>query len=122
MNSSKTSSKPAQDPYAVLGLDRRADDAAVKRAYFERVRKYPPESAPERFQEIRAAYEQLRSAERRARTDLFLLQPPPETPRRRAPAYDLGVHDEDLLRLAVEWAVAQQAIKDDFHEPDIPKQ
>jgi curved DNA-binding protein CbpA len=93
-----------RDPYRVLGLDRHADEAVIKRAYFQLVRQFPPESAPEKFQEIRAAYEQLRTAESRARVDLFLIQAPPDAPKRRRASYDLQVYPEDLLSLAVELA------------------
>lgn len=91
-----------EDPYRVLGLDRRVDDGAVKRAYFQLVRQFPPEREPEKFQQIRAAYEQLRTPESRARVDLFLVQPPPELPKRRRPSYDLNVHLEDLYLMTAE--------------------
>jgi curved DNA-binding protein CbpA len=126
MSSSKTSSKPRgappppTDPYATLELGRDADDAAVKRAYFLLVRRHPPETDPERFQVIRAAYDKLRTAEGRARASLFLLQPPPPLPRQRRPSYDLAVHRSDLLRLGLELRLAQLPIKNDFHEPTLP--
>jgi curved DNA-binding protein CbpA len=91
---------PGEDPYAVLALARDADDAAIKRAYFQRVRKYPPEQNPEQFQQIRRAYEQLRDPEQRSLIGLFLLQEPPKRPRRRLPKRDLDVHVEDLMALA----------------------
>ena len=60
--------KPAvpANPYTVLGVDRKAGMTDIKRAYFKLVRDFPPEDAPEKFQEIRAAYEQLKSPESRA--------------------------------------------------------
>ncbi len=110
------------DPYAVLGVARRADEAEIKRAYFRLVREYSPEREPEKFQQIRAAYEQLRSPEARARTDLFLLQPPPDAlPKRRRGKYDLDLHAEDVIDLALELALAQLAVHEDFHEPELPK-
>jgi curved DNA-binding protein CbpA len=118
----KTSGKPLTDPYAVLGLERTDDEAEIKRAYFRLVREYPPEREPEKFQEIRAAYERIRSAEARSQTDLFLLQPPPALPRRRKLTYDLDVHGEDIIALAVELGVATLSIQEDFHEPELPKQ
>ena len=60
------------DPYAVLGLERRATPGEIKRAYFELVRQYSPEINPEAFKQIRAAYEKLNSAESKNETDLFL--------------------------------------------------
>lgn len=54
-----------QDPHAVLGLDQSAGADDVRRAYFRLVRQYPPETHPEEFKRIRAAYEILRSPLRR---------------------------------------------------------
>ena len=48
------------DPYEALGVRRDADDAAIRRKYLELVRRHSPERDPERFAEIRAAYDQLR--------------------------------------------------------------
>lgn len=45
--------------YEILGIEENADEKAVKRAYFKLIRTYSPEKDPERFQEIRAAYERL---------------------------------------------------------------
>ena len=92
----------AADPYRVLGIDRQAAEGEVKRAYFQLVRQFPPEREPERFQEIRAAYELLRDPDKRAQVDLFLLQPPSPLPKRRAPSYDLDVHPWDLIALMVD--------------------
>lgn len=96
-----------EDPYAVLGIARDADQDAIKRVYFELVRAHPPEKEPDTFKRIRAAYEKLRTPERRAQADMFLLQPPPPTPNRRMPSFDLSVHREDVLELASElgWMV-----------------
>jgi curved DNA-binding protein CbpA len=118
----KSVSKLPQDPYAMLGVDRTSDEAAIKRAYFRLVREYPPEREPEKFQQIRAAYDLVRTAEARSQTDLFLLQPPPSLPRRRKLAYDLHVHSEDILALALELGLAGLSIQEDFHEPQLPKQ
>ncbi len=49
----------SSDYYEVLGVERGADERDVKRAYFRLVRKYSPESHPEEFKRIRAAYEVL---------------------------------------------------------------
>jgi curved DNA-binding protein CbpA len=102
----------APDPYRMLELDRRATDAEIKRAYFQLVRQFPPERESQKFQQIRAAYERLRTPESRALVDLFLLQPPPALPGRRRPSYDLSVHAEDLALLAVE--LAATPVEEDF--------
>jgi curved DNA-binding protein CbpA len=59
------------DPYEVLGLERHADEAAVRRRYLELVREFSPDRAPERFAEIRAAYEQVRDPAARLEAQLF---------------------------------------------------
>src|SRR6478672_7359357 len=59
------------DPYATLGVDRSADEAEVRRRYLELVREFPPDRAPERFAEVRAAYDELRDPARRLAARLF---------------------------------------------------
>jgi curved DNA-binding protein CbpA len=64
------------NPYQVLGIERAAGEAEIKRAYFSLVREHPPERDPEGFKRIRAAYEQLKAGKERAETDLFLIDVP----------------------------------------------
>lgn len=45
--------------YDILGIGEDADQKEIKKAYFRLIREYTPEKNPERFQEIRAAYERL---------------------------------------------------------------
>ena len=111
--------KQAPTPYEILGIDRRATLADIKKAYFKMVREYPPEEQPDKFKEIRQAYEQLKSPEARAAVDMFLLQPPPELPRIVKGRYDLDVHPEDMIRLALELRLAELSFDRDFHEPKI---
>jgi tetratricopeptide (TPR) repeat protein len=54
-----------QDLYEVLGIDKSADERAIKKAYFALVRKYPPETHPEEFKKIREAYEVLSNPQSR---------------------------------------------------------
>ncbi len=90
----------SDDPYAVLGLMRGATSREIKRAYFDLVREYPPETHPDAFKLIRGAYEKLRTADVKAETDLFLFQPPyPWEPRKRRGKLDLEVHAEDMWML-----------------------
>lgn len=107
-------SQPSRDPYSVLGLSRQADEEAITRAYFQLVRQFSPERAPEQFREIRTAYEQLRDPANRARLGLFLVQLPPPLPKHRRPSYDLSVHVEDLLTLAME--LVRTPMQDDFYD------
>lgn len=88
------------DPYVELEIARDAGQEEIKRAYFLAVRAHPPEREPEVFRRIRAAYEMINTAERRANTDLFLIQLPPPIPRRRAASLDLSFQVEDVYRVA----------------------
>ncbi len=45
------------DPFALLGVERGADDLTVRRAYTQLIRRFKPEHHPDEFSKIRAAYE-----------------------------------------------------------------
>ena len=47
------------NPYKVLQLEPGADKQTVKKAYFKLIRQFTPDKAPEKFKEIREAYEYL---------------------------------------------------------------
>src|SRR5258708_7862226 len=59
------------DAYRVLGLAADSDDATIRRRYLELVRQYSPERHPERFAEIRRAYEALKDLDTRVKHRLF---------------------------------------------------
>jgi tetratricopeptide (TPR) repeat protein len=59
------------DLYAVLGVDRSADEREIKKAYFRLVRQYNPESHPEEFRRLREAYEVLSSPTARKEYDEY---------------------------------------------------
>ncbi len=48
--------------YRILGLTQGASPEEIKKAYFKMVRLHSPESDPQKFQEIRQAYERLKNA------------------------------------------------------------
>jgi len=50
-----------KEPFKLLGVDTQADERTLKRAYTQLIRKYKPETSPEQFKLIRAAYEQAQS-------------------------------------------------------------
>jgi DnaJ-class molecular chaperone len=62
-----------KDYYRVLGVERNASTAAIRRAYRRLAKQYHPESSPgasvEAFQQLQQAYETLTDAERRQRYD-----------------------------------------------------
>ncbi len=66
-----------RDYYEVLGIDKSADDKAIKRAYRKLAMKYHPdrnpddEKAAEMFREITEAYEVLADEDKRARYDKY---------------------------------------------------
>ena len=113
------SKKPlAANPYQILGIDRTASLADIKRAYFKCVREYPPEEQPEKFKEIRKAYDQLKSPEEKALVDMFLLQPAPDISDLAKGRYDVTVHPEDMIQLALEYKLAELSIEKDFYMPE----
>jgi curved DNA-binding protein CbpA len=89
-----------QDPYRVLGIERSANTAEIKQAYFALVRAHPPERDAEMFKQIRAAYEALRDPAQRTETDMRLFQTWQPTDRRRpAPELHLHVEPADLFTI-----------------------
>lgn len=59
------------NPYEILEISPRSDDADVRKAYLDLVRRYPPESNAEKFQEIHAAYEMIKDEKSRLNYYLF---------------------------------------------------
>lgn len=59
------------DPYEVLGLDPSAGEEQIRARYLELVRQFPPDRAPERFAEIRAAVDQLKDPRMQWQRRLF---------------------------------------------------
>ena len=65
----------ANDYYSVLGVDKGADDATIKKAYRKLAMKYHPDRNPddkaaeEKFKEVGEAYEVLSNPDKRAAYD-----------------------------------------------------
>jgi hypothetical protein len=48
-----------QSPFAILGIAATLEPGEVKRAYFKKLPLYPPQTDPQGFRRLRAAYEAL---------------------------------------------------------------
>jgi curved DNA-binding protein CbpA len=105
------------DPYAVLNVPPTATLDEIKQAYFALVRAHPPEKDPAAFKQIRAAYDCLKTPEKRLETDMLRLEAWPE-PELDAPApLDLAVSPEDILLAARAFSdLARTDWREDFRE------
>lgn len=63
-----------KNPYKVLGISAAAGDADIKAAYIQMVKEFPPERFPEKFKEIREAYEAISTTRKRVAQKLFSLE------------------------------------------------
>jgi hypothetical protein len=61
-----------RDPFTVLGVDETADDSEIRARYLALVREFPPDRAPDRFRDYRAAYEAL--SDERKRLEMTLVR------------------------------------------------
>ena len=57
--------------YLVLGIPFPSTDEEIRRAYLEKVKRFPPERNPKEFGEISEAYEALKSEDNRIRTSFM---------------------------------------------------
>jgi curved DNA-binding protein CbpA len=108
---------PLLDPYAVLELTPTASAGDIKQAYFRLVRAYPPDREPEKFKQIRAAYDQLKTPEKRQEADMLRLADWPEPELPPAAPLDFTVAAEDVIRAARAFSdLAHTDWHDDFRE------
>ena len=68
------------DPYCLLGVPRDADDQRIRRAYLEAVKAATPETDPERFKLVSAAYELIKDETHRHAHELFHDDSPGSSP------------------------------------------
>ena len=63
------------NPYDILGVPPETDDGAVRSAYLEAIKRFPPERYPERFTAISEAYQALKDEKSRLHYELFDMKP-----------------------------------------------
>ena len=91
-----------RDYYEILGLDRDADDKALKRAFRSLARKYHPDKndspdADEKFKEIQEAYAVLSDSEKRRNYDRFGHNAPGGSPFGPGGFQGFNINLEDIL-------------------------
>jgi curved DNA-binding protein CbpA len=59
------------DPYEVLGIPPDSDDETIRRRYLQLVREFSPERHPQKFAEVRRAYEDLKDLDTRLQHRVF---------------------------------------------------
>ena len=64
------------NPFEILMVSPDATDEAIKRAYLQKVKEYPPDQAPEQFQAVRSAYESVQNHKARLAYSLFHIEQP----------------------------------------------
>ncbi|MCJ7843532.1 DnaJ domain-containing protein [Lederbergia sp. NSJ-179] len=65
------SGQEVENYYKILGTTAKIGQGRIKEKYIEAVKKYPPESDPEMFEQIRKAYETLKDPVKRKQYDLY---------------------------------------------------
>jgi curved DNA-binding protein CbpA len=68
------------NPYLILGVPLQSDDAQIRRAYLEAVKRTPPDTHPERFQAANQAYEAIKDESSRLKYYLFDKTCPADSP------------------------------------------
>lgn len=68
------------NPYLVLGVSRQADGSAIRQAYLDAIKRATPESDPERFKLVTAAYAKIKDEASRYRYLLFDRECPGDSP------------------------------------------
>jgi curved DNA-binding protein CbpA len=88
------------DPYLILGVPPDSDDAGIQAAYLAAIKRCPPERDAQRFAEIRAAFEAIRTRKDRLSYALFDVNPPTvqDLLDRAVPVGQPGRPDEALFK------------------------
>ncbi len=57
--------------FDILGVDSNTSDEAVRKAYLQKIREYPPERFPETFKDVRQAFDAIATQKLRLAYRLF---------------------------------------------------
>ena len=58
-------------PYTVLGLPENTADTEIRNSYLAKIKEFPPEKYPEKFQDIAEAYDMIKDELSRAKLSVF---------------------------------------------------
>ena len=58
-------------PYELLEIAETVDQKEIRRAYLQKIREYPPEHSPAKFQEVVQAYQLIKNETERNRLRIF---------------------------------------------------
>ncbi|MBM3734492.1 MAG: J domain-containing protein [Acidobacteria bacterium] len=67
----------AMSPWEVLGVEQNASEQEIRAAYLRMVKRFPPDSSPTEFEQVRDAYDGLRDSKARV---LRLMEADPMDP------------------------------------------
>lgn len=67
-----------EDPEMILGVEANASSEEIRAAYLDKVKQFPPERDPEKFEKIRDAYQLM--CDPRSRAKRLFFSRGPETP------------------------------------------
>ena len=88
------------DPYTVLGIAPSASPEEIKKAYFTQVRAHPPERDPDAFKQVRVAYDQLKTPEKRMEADMLRFEAWPEPTLQPPALVEMKLDPADVIRAA----------------------
>lgn len=74
------------NPFDLLEVAEDADDKQVKTAYLSKIKQFVPEHYPQQFQQIQAAYQQIKEQDSRVKYQLL-----------KTPEFDLSLITQHLL-------------------------
>lgn len=97
----KPKKNKVENLYKILGTRSNIGQNRIKEKYIEKLRKFPPETHPEEFQEIRRAYEILKDVKKRKQYDIT---------RKYGDRIDKTIEDIGILMSVGDWQKAKELL------------